>query len=502
MSKAKKSRKKKAVPGAGLAMVLMRWARGWWDQVTLAGQAGFLPSQVSMWEREDRAVPEDALKTTADVTGLPRYLLDSVLRILRSFRLAVRGKSRPARMLAQVSVVELFPLVDSALDLVLEPLATEGRRQERAARPVAADRDLAGPLLERLKRRKEKQRWLLVERVAEFQQWALSERLATESLLQAPNQPAESLEWAKLAVHVAERVDGDRAWRWRIEGQALAALTNAYRVCNDLPAAREARVRARRLWEEGEPGDPGLLNKAVLPWIEAVLHRDDRELPLALQRIEEALALDCGELRGKILLTKSNIHDVLDEPEASTRAVLEAIPLLDFEGEPRFACIVCSNLVEDLLHLGRAEEAREKLPEVRRLADRLGGELDSARVSWLAAKIDSELGDLESARAGFERVRSTFQKPELSYDFALVSVDLSLVLLKQGETKRVRTIAEEMAFIFQSQQVHSQALIALRIFCEAAKREAATVELARKVARFLYRAQSDPGLTFQSGTES
>jgi hypothetical protein len=65
----------------------------------------------------------------------------------------------------------------------------------------------------------------------------------------------------------------------------------------------------------------------------------------------------------------------------------------------------------------------------------------------------------------------------------------------------VRHIAEEMAFIFRSQQVHSQALVALRIFCEAAKREAATVELVRQVARFLYRAQSDPELKFESGTE-
>ncbi len=502
MSKAKKSRRKKVIPGAGLAMVLMRWARGWWDQATLAVRAGFHPSQVSMWERDDRDVPEEALKTAADVTGFPRYLLDSGLRILRSFRLAARGKSRPARALAQVAVVELFPLADQALDLILEPLAADGRRPERASRPVAADRELADPLLERLKRRQEKQRWLLVERVAAFRQWALSERLAAESLLLAPNHPAESLEWARLAVHVAERVDGDRAWRWRLEGLALAALTNAYRVCNDLPEARKARSRARRLWEDGEAGDPGLLNKAVLPWIEAALHRDDRELPLALQRIEEALALADGELRGKILLTKANIHDVLDEPEASTQAVLEAIPFLDFEGDPRQAWMVCHHLVGDLLHIGRLEEAREKLPEVRRLADRLGGELDAARVTWLEAKVADGLGDLESARAGFERVRSTFLKPLLSYDFALVSVDLSLVLLKQGETKRVRTIAEEMAVIFQSQQVHSQALVALRIFCEAAKREAATVELARQVARFLYRAQSDPGLTFQSGTES
>ena len=70
--------------------------------------------------------------------------------------------------------------------------------------------------------------------------------------------------------------------------------------------------------------------------------------------------------------------------------------------------------------------------------------------------------------------------------------------LQARPRRRLRAIAEEMAVIFQSQQVHSQALAALLIFCEAANREAATVELARQVARFLYRAQSDPELTFNS----
>jgi tetratricopeptide (TPR) repeat protein len=239
------------------------------------------------------------------------------------------------------------------------------------------------------------------------------------------------------------------------------------------------------------------LNAAVLPWVEAALHRDERELPLALQRIEEALRLDDGELRGKILLTKGIIHDVLDDPESSTEAILEAMPLLDFEREPRLALAVLQNLCLDLLHLGRVEEAREKLPEVRSLAESLGGELDLDRVVWLEAKVEAGLGNLAEARARFEQVRGSFTRPELSYDQALVSLDLSAVLLEQGETKKVRTLAAEMAVIFQSQQVHPEALAALGIFCEAARRETATVELARKVARYLRRAQNDPGLKFE-----
>ena len=80
-----------------------------------------------------------------------------------------------------------------------------------------------------------------------------------------------------------------------------------------------------------------------------------------MKRIDEALALDKGELKGKILLTKANIHDALDEPEASTAALLEAAPLLDSELEPRLAWCVLYNLSADLIRLGRADEARQSI---------------------------------------------------------------------------------------------------------------------------------------------
>jgi tetratricopeptide (TPR) repeat protein len=269
-------------------------------------------------------------------------------------------------------------------------------------------------------------------------------------------------------------------------------------VCNDLPAAREARARARQLWEDGEPGDPErLLNTALLPWVEAALHRDERNLPLALKRISEALELDNGELKGKILLTKAYIHNTLDEPEASTAAILEAIPLIDAEREPRLGWIVLHNLIGDLIHLGRAEEARQRLPEARKLAEQLRGELDLVRVLWYEARVADALGNLPEARERFEQVRSAFDKPELTYDHALVTLELSTVLLELGETARVRTLAEEMLRTFRSQQVLPEALAAIRVFCEAARQEKATAELGRQVVRYLYRAKDDPGLKFE-----
>ena len=80
-----------------------------------------------------------------------------------------------------------------------------------------------------------------------------------------------------------------------------------------------------------------------------------------------------------------------------------------------------------------------------------------------------------------------------------MSLHLALLLLAQGRTAEVATMAEEMMSIFSSQGVHREALAALQIFCEAASRGAATVELTRDVMRFLHRSQEDPEVRFEGG---
>jgi hypothetical protein len=51
-----------------------------------------------------------------------------------------------------------------------------------------------------------------------------------------------------------------------------------------------------------------------------------------------------------------------------------------------------------------------------------------------------------------------------------------------------------MLRIFRSQQVQPEALKAVKVFCDAARKETATAELARRVVRYLYRAKDNPEL--------
>jgi len=256
--------------------------------------------------------------------------------------------------------------------------------------------------------------------------------------------------------------------------------------------------RAWKLWEAGALGDPGLLEEVWLPGLDAALRKAQRRFPEALKRIEEALALDRGELRAQILLSKARILETLGDPEGSTVVLREAAYLISGDREPRLAFGVRFNLLVDLCHLGRVAEARLELPEVRALAERLGGDLDLVRVVWLEGKIAAGLGRTEEAYSAFQQARREFVARELPYDCALASLELAVLLLDCGRTAEVPGLATDMLWIFRAQGVHREALAALRLFCDAAREDRATANLARRVAVYLYRAQHDPALTFDS----
>ena len=90
-----------------------------------------------------------------------------------------------------------------------------------------------------------------------------------------------------------------------------------------------------------------------------------------------------------------------------------------------------------------------------------------------------------------------FTAREIAYDAALASLELAILYLEDGRTAEVRTLARQMLWIFRAQGVHREALVALKLFCEAAEREQATADLARRVADYLERARNNPHLRFE-----
>jgi len=95
--------------------------------------------------------------------------------------------------------------------------------------------------------------------------------------------------------------------------------------------------------------------------------------------------------------------------------------------------------------------------------------------------VDAGQGRAEEAVAGLEQVRQKFADLEMPYDAALASLDLAALWLKAGRTTEVKELAIGMEAIFRAKKIDREALAALILFWEAAKREAATLELVRQV---------------------
>jgi transcriptional regulator with XRE-family HTH domain len=492
---------KTVLPDHAIVLAFIRQGQGW-SQADLARMAGTAPNVINDYERGRKPLTRPRLEQLLACMAVPADRIEATLSCLAGNRAASWVPSGPGELLAETRpeidrlALRYGRLVEEFTRSTLHCLTLDGE--------ALHGRQTAELLWRSLKPQTAAERRLLVEDVRKFRHWALVERLAAESIERAANHPREALELAELALAVAERVPGNVPWRSRLAGYAWVHLANGRRVCNELHAMESSLARALQLWEEGASGDPGLLNPAVVPWIEAACRRAQRRFKEALKRVDEALELDRGELRGKILLTKSGIFKALGDAEGSTSVLMEAAPLIDGKKEPRVALYLRLNLLSDLCRLGRAAEAEPKLEESRRLAAQMGQRIDLTRILWLGGLAAAGLGRGVEAEKAFRQARREFEAHQLAFDYALVSLDLSLLLLEQGRNGEVREVAEEMLGIFGVLKIGRDGMMALGLFCEAAKRDAATIELTQRVLRFLQRAQHDPELRFEetAGTEA
>ena len=175
----------------------------------------------------------------------------------------------------------------------------------------------------------------------------------------------------------------------------------------------------------------------------------------------------------------------------------EALDLADFDEEPRLRLIVVHNLLDDLAEAGRFMEAREIFAQAGLLYDRFPDASTRNRRKWVQGKIAHGLGQPTQAEVLWTSSRDGFVAEGIAYDAALVSLDLAALYAEQGATARLKRLAQEMLVIFHSRQIHREALAALSYLQQALEGERATLELIRRIALFLKRAESDPGLRFE-----
>ena len=475
-------------PPSGKILTLLRWLQGW-PQKDLAAAIGCRSSLLSDYEAGRKPLSRSRLEKIAARMGVSPEGIDEAVDFWKSFR-SQRHLGPGDAKSRRIAFIERFTQASAAYAHALLAIsdaewAEEARREARS-------------LWERLAQYPPAQRRLLVEGTLRYQSWALSELVCQKSLEAAADRADRALALAELAVRIAELAPGEFEWCQRVQGYAWAHLGNARRVAGDLPSAEEAFGRARMLWEAGAEVDLGILNGARVLHLEASLRKDQRRLSEAIVLLDRASILADEMERQKILINRANVQELEGDFRGAIDSLREVLSLMPDTCEERLGWLVRFTLANNLLQAGQPKEAEELIPELQILAATLCNELDALRLRWLEGRIAAGLGHRGQALLALSQVREDLALRGLAYDTALVLLEIAVIHLEEGRPREVKALARQMAPIFKAQGVHREALVALRLFREAAEREAVTVEMARNLVSYLDRARHDPTLRFEA----
>jgi tetratricopeptide (TPR) repeat protein len=188
-----------------------------------------------------------------------------------------------------------------------------------------------------------------------------------------------------------------------------------------------------------------------------------------------------------VLLKKVKLVQAEGEIDVSIVLLREALGEIAAAKQPRLHAYALQSLLASLTLAGRNEEAMDLLPSVRDLFRASAEPLDWLRLRWTEASIAQGLGRTGEAEAAYREVQGKFLELGKSYDAALVSLDLAILLAEQGRTEELKSIAAEILPVFDSREVHQEAMAALLLFQRACAEEKATVELVRQIAATLRR---------------
>lgn len=483
----------------GLTLKVARIVAGYASQSEFAAKIGIPNSSLSRYEAGKKVPTERTTLRIAAGVGIPLTLLQTVLFPAVRSAVAVMQGLRPRRdssQLADAALAALLGPLSNALTWMVERLQDrfEGGWRDGVP-PSPKDRADAPALLRVLLESTPHHQQLLLAETREFRSWAVCELVCAESLKAAPDSAEHSRKLAELAVAIANLCPGDEAWRRRVRGYAGVHLGTAQRVGGQIQIADTTFTGSMALWESGILADPGLLDEALVKGLFASLRIEQRRPADALTLLAQALTCDFGKLRPHLLVNRARAFEQLGDFAGAVATLQEAAPLVRSDAEPRLHWVLQFNLLSNLCHLCRFEEAATLLPGVQSLAAELGNELDLLRTRGLTGWVAAGQGRRAEAIELLEGVRAEFAARKIAYDTALVTLELAVLYLEEGRTAEVTALAVELAWIFEAEGVHREALAALNLFCEAARREALSLELARRVGEYLYRARENPELS-------
>lgn len=329
-------------------------------------------------------------------------------------------------------------------------------------------------------------------------QWAICELLCRESQRQCGEDPVKAASLCELALTAADLAADGEGPRAKLRALAWAHLGNALRARNDLDGAEAAFTSSDEFWKIGDGIADGLLEEGTIFALKASLRRAQRRFDEAKDLLERAsLLASHPTFRIQVMVSKAKLLEEMGDYDESVGLLQQLMETVSPEEESRVLLPIWLNLAHTLTKLERFEEGAALLPKARAHLLKAGGELNRVRFMWTEGRVTSGLGDVEEGIALLSRVRGEFASREMTYDVALVSLEIAVLYAGLGRTEQVKTLARHMTPIFQAHAIHREALAALTLFRQAAERERVSVEFARDVLSYLRKARYDPELRFE-----
>jgi tetratricopeptide (TPR) repeat protein len=337
----------------------------------------------------------------------------------------------------------------------------------------------------------EPERRALLESGVRFHSLQLCQLLEERSRELWFSAPARAVQLADLAVTVAERLDDAHYGTLLAEdarASAWAHLGNALRIAANLRQAEEALQTAE---EHHRRSSEDAYTEALILSFKASLRNTQGRYEEAARLLDGAITVykqgrDRHE-EGRALILKGTALGHAGRHQEAIRLIRRGLSRIDLLREPRLLVTARHNLIFFMTDGGRYQEAEDSLAETRRLYLELGERMNLVRLRWLEGKIARELGRLEDAEAALQEARDTFLADNIAIDAALVSLDLAILYMQRGEITALKDLAAEMRPVFESGDVHPEALAAILLFQQAAEAEQVTRALLDQVAARLQR---------------
>jgi tetratricopeptide (TPR) repeat protein len=354
---------------------------------------------------------------------------------------------------------------------------------------LAAERASASARLRELLEHPPARRRMLLGEHPRFRTYALAEHLLATCRSTWSDDPAHAEELARLAVSVADAMEAAESVNipvpvlhdLRAEGWSYVA--NCRRIRSDLRAVPEAfrAARGHLARGTGAPED----EVAVLD-LEASYLIDQRRFEAAERTLERVISIygKAGDrhMQGRAMMKLARLRWEEGRPGEAVPLFEQAAGRIDPIREPHLEVIVKRGLVLSMADAGRADEARTLLPELRRMARKLGSRPENLRVLWTQGLVYHHLGHHALAAEAIAQARDGFAAESIGYDAALATLDLALVHLDAGDPESAFALAADLPPLFAARDVDREAAAALAVVHRAMEEQTLTREIVRRAA--------------------